>query len=141
MARRNVNNIYMVITKIAYCFVYESQHKRILSMIGGLLQAIGRPVLPPYWALGFQLSRWGYIDINDMWTVINRTREAQIPYVSRTLLRRLWPFCTAGRSGRVGGDDHGCDDDDDKRGTKERRERGKKILKKKGKKRREKERN
>lgn len=101
MPRRNVNNIYMAIKKLLIVLSMKATIKRILSMIGDLLQAIGRPVLPPYWALGFQLSRWGYIDINDMWTVINRTREAQIPYVSRTLLRRLCPFCSAGRSGRV----------------------------------------
>nr|KAG5697586.1 hypothetical protein BaRGS_019807 [Batillaria attramentaria] len=52
--------------------------RRMLKM--RLRQAIGRPVLPPYWALGYQLSRWGYKNITDMQMVIDRNRAAGIPY-------------------------------------------------------------
>ncbi|XP_055868745.1 sucrase-isomaltase, intestinal-like isoform X2 [Biomphalaria glabrata] len=44
------------------------------------IQAIGKPVFPPYWSLGFHLCRWGYRNITDMEMVIERNRAAQIPY-------------------------------------------------------------
>lgn len=43
---------------------------------------IGRPFMPPYWSLGFHLCRWGYGGIDGMKAVINRMREAQMPYVN-----------------------------------------------------------
>lgn len=44
------------------------------------LQVIGVPVMPPYWALGFQLSRWGYATLDDAKAVSQRTINAMIPY-------------------------------------------------------------
>lgn len=41
---------------------------------------IGLPFFPPYWSFGFQLSRWGYKDLNDMKEVITRTKKANIPH-------------------------------------------------------------
>ena len=41
---------------------------------------IGRPFLPPLWALGFQLSRWGYNSLDKMESVVNEMLEAKIPY-------------------------------------------------------------
>ena len=38
--------------------------------------------MPPYWSLGFQLSRRNYGGIDGLKNVVNRTREAEIPYVS-----------------------------------------------------------
>ena len=41
--------------------------------------AVGRPPLPPYWALGFHLCRWGYNTLEKMQAARARTREAAIP--------------------------------------------------------------
>uniref|UniRef100_A0AC34R2N3 Uncharacterized protein n=1 Tax=Panagrolaimus sp. JU765 TaxID=591449 RepID=A0AC34R2N3_9BILA len=42
-------------------------------------QVVGRPYLPPYWSLGFQICRWGYTGTADIMAVVNRTRAAGIP--------------------------------------------------------------
>ena len=41
---------------------------------------IGKPFMPPYWAYGYQLSKWGYQDLEEVQTVVNRTRALGIPY-------------------------------------------------------------
>jgi len=40
---------------------------------------IGRTFMPPYWSLGFQISRWGYKNTEEIKAVVNRTRNANIP--------------------------------------------------------------
>jgi len=42
--------------------------------------ALGTPIMMPYWSLGFQLSRWGYTDINHMKAAVNRMRQYNIPH-------------------------------------------------------------
>ncbi|KAK6195437.1 hypothetical protein SNE40_000868 [Patella caerulea] len=59
-----------------YIFMGPSPEQAVQQYI----QAIGLPIMPPYWSLGFHLSRWGYKDLEDMQMVINRTRDAGIPY-------------------------------------------------------------
>ncbi|KAJ8368022.1 hypothetical protein SKAU_G00080500 [Synaphobranchus kaupii] len=44
------------------------------------LELIGRPVIPPYWALGFQLSRWGYESLDEVKRTVERNREIGLPY-------------------------------------------------------------
>ncbi|XP_021568327.1 putative maltase-glucoamylase-like protein FLJ16351 [Carlito syrichta] len=44
------------------------------------LELVGRPFLPSYWSLGFQLSRRDYGGIEKLKEVANRNRLAQIPY-------------------------------------------------------------
>ncbi|XP_056421060.1 sucrase-isomaltase, intestinal isoform X1 [Hyla sarda] len=41
---------------------------------------IGRPVMPAYWALGFQLCRYGYKNDSEIEQVYNEMVAAQIPY-------------------------------------------------------------
>uniref|UniRef100_A0A914EEX1 P-type domain-containing protein n=1 Tax=Acrobeloides nanus TaxID=290746 RepID=A0A914EEX1_9BILA len=43
-------------------------------------QVIGKPMLPAYWAFGFQLCRWGYQGLEEVKQVVARTRNAGIPF-------------------------------------------------------------
>uniref|UniRef100_A0A7I4Y3Y9 P-type domain-containing protein n=1 Tax=Haemonchus contortus TaxID=6289 RepID=A0A7I4Y3Y9_HAECO len=43
------------------------------------LALIGTPFLPAYWALGYQISRYGYKDVNEMSETIGRNMKAGIP--------------------------------------------------------------
>lgn len=45
--------------------------------------AIGRPVMPPYWGLGFQLCRYGYNTLSEMQAAVNRMRQYGIPQVNK----------------------------------------------------------
>ncbi|VDD95288.1 unnamed protein product [Enterobius vermicularis] len=49
------------------------------QVIQQYLTYIGKPVMPAYWGLGFQLSRWGYETLDDMKEAIERTQNASIP--------------------------------------------------------------
>ncbi|XP_013863590.1 maltase-glucoamylase, intestinal [Austrofundulus limnaeus] len=44
------------------------------------LELIGRPVVPPYWSLGFQLSRWNYGTLSNVKNVVERNRAVGLPY-------------------------------------------------------------
>ncbi|XP_046559540.1 lysosomal alpha-glucosidase-like [Haliotis rubra] len=41
---------------------------------------IGQPPLPPYWSLGYHLSRWGYGGSSGMNATIQRMRNKQMPF-------------------------------------------------------------
>ncbi|CAL9693366.1 unnamed protein product [Knipowitschia caucasica] len=49
------------------------------SIIRQYLQVIGYPMMPPYWALGFHLCRWGYKTSNATRKVAQRMRDANFP--------------------------------------------------------------
>ncbi|KAL4657912.1 lysosomal alpha-glucosidase [Arapaima gigas] len=42
-------------------------------------EVIGFPMMPPYWALGFHLCRWGYTSTNATREVVRRMRDAGFP--------------------------------------------------------------
>ena len=44
---------------------------------------VGRTYMPPYFALGFQICRWGYKNTDDIRQVIERTKAVGIPQVFR----------------------------------------------------------
>ena len=52
------------------------------SVVKQYSEVIGRTFMPPYFALGFQLSRWGYRNTSNIEAANNRTRELQIPHVN-----------------------------------------------------------
>lgn len=41
--------------------------------------------MPAYWALGFQLSRWGYNSLDVLKETVDRMKRYDIPYVSMSL--------------------------------------------------------
>lgn len=41
---------------------------------------IGHPYLPPYWAIGFQLCKYGYNNLDTMKAAVDRTKAAGIPH-------------------------------------------------------------
>jgi alpha-glucosidase len=85
-------------------FVSSSQGQDILlrdgvieyRMLGGSLDfheqmafVIGRPAMPPYWSLGFHLSRWGYDNITQCREMVSKMRTANVP-----LEVGFWPVLT-----------------------------------------------
>lgn len=44
---------------------------------------IGRTMMPPFFGLGFQISRWGYKNLTEVAEVIDRNLKAEIPMVRR----------------------------------------------------------
>ncbi|CAF0745626.1 unnamed protein product [Didymodactylos carnosus] len=40
---------------------------------------VGRSILPPYWSLGFQLSRWDYSNLTHMKNIVKRNLDKGIP--------------------------------------------------------------
>ncbi|XP_048837847.1 sucrase-isomaltase, intestinal isoform X2 [Brienomyrus brachyistius] len=50
------------------------------AVVQEFLELIGRPMIPPYWSLGFQLSRWGYSSLDDVKQTVERNRAIGLPY-------------------------------------------------------------
>ncbi|XP_017279452.1 maltase-glucoamylase, intestinal [Kryptolebias marmoratus] len=50
------------------------------QVVQEFLELIGRPVIPAYWSLGFQLSRWDYGNLTEVKTTVERNRAVSLPY-------------------------------------------------------------
>ena len=50
--------------------------QKVIEQYGAL---IGLPTWQPAWGFGFHLCRWGYMDVNDTRTQVEKMREADIP--------------------------------------------------------------
>ena len=46
--------------------------------------------MPPYWALGFQLCRYGYRNTSQIREAVERTRNASIPHVRYVELSKTY---------------------------------------------------
>lgn len=55
------------------------------SVVQQYTDVIGRTFMPPYFSLGFQMSRWGYKNTNEIRQVIERNRALRIPQVNLNL--------------------------------------------------------
>lgn len=49
------------------------------TVIQQYVSAIGRPTLPPYWALGFHLCRWGYAGTEEINSLLDLMAQYDIP--------------------------------------------------------------
>uniref|UniRef100_A0A3P8TX20 P-type domain-containing protein n=1 Tax=Amphiprion percula TaxID=161767 RepID=A0A3P8TX20_AMPPE len=50
------------------------------QVVAEFLELIGRPVIPAYWSLGFQLSRWNYGNLTEVKATVDRNRAINLPY-------------------------------------------------------------
>ncbi|KAL4647067.1 sucrase-isomaltase, intestinal [Arapaima gigas] len=50
------------------------------AVVQEFLELVGRPVIPAYWSLGFQLSRWDYGSLEEVKRTVERNRKIQLPY-------------------------------------------------------------
>uniref|UniRef100_A0A665W316 alpha-glucosidase n=1 Tax=Echeneis naucrates TaxID=173247 RepID=A0A665W316_ECHNA len=50
------------------------------QVVQEFLELIGRPVIPAYWSLGFQLSRWDYGSLSEVKKTVERNRAVGLPY-------------------------------------------------------------
>ncbi|KAK2912661.1 sucrase-isomaltase, intestinal-like [Channa argus] len=50
------------------------------QVVQEFLELIGKPVIPSYWSLGFQLSRWDYGSLSEVKKTVERNRAVGIPY-------------------------------------------------------------
>ena len=59
--------------------LYLWEAETLPELVRGLRVLTGAPYVPPLWAFGFNQSRWGYRDENDLREVIRRYRELDMP--------------------------------------------------------------
>ena len=55
------------------------------AVISQYLDLIGRPGMPPYWALGFHQCRYGYETLKDLIDVVNAFEQNKVPTICMIL--------------------------------------------------------
>uniref|UniRef100_A0AAX7U1H6 alpha-glucosidase n=1 Tax=Astatotilapia calliptera TaxID=8154 RepID=A0AAX7U1H6_ASTCA len=61
-----------------YIFFGDTPEQVVIS--NHAIQLIGKPVIPAYWSLGFQLSRWNYGNLSIVKETVERNRAVDLPY-------------------------------------------------------------
>ncbi|GMQ58206.1 glycoside hydrolase family 31 protein [Vallitalea sediminicola] len=59
--------------------LYYIEGNNLNDIVKEFRQLIGRSYIPPYWAFGYQQSRWGYRNEEDVRKVFNEYRKNEIP--------------------------------------------------------------
>ena len=50
------------------------------DVVDSYYSLVGRPMMPPYWTLGFQLCRYGYKNDTHIRTIFDRVKKLDIPF-------------------------------------------------------------
>lgn len=59
--------------------LYIIEGESVREIVKAFRRMIGKSYLPPKWAFGYQQSRWGYENADDIRTVVRRHRDNHIP--------------------------------------------------------------
>ena len=59
--------------------IYMMEESSPEELIKTYTKLIGKPYLPPYWSLGFQLCRYEYNSLSALKAAVDRTLDAKIP--------------------------------------------------------------
>jgi len=57
----------------------ETDKSPLLSIVHQFRKMIGQSYIPPFWAFGFQQSRWGYKTEQDILDVVEKYKQSKIP--------------------------------------------------------------
>ena len=68
------------------------------NVIEQYTDVVGRSYMPPYWALGFHLCRYGYKSSQRLKEIIERNRAIGIPYVSTAWAWLIFSCCIYSKS-------------------------------------------
>lgn len=68
--------------------MFIASSNSLSSHVNFFLKVIGHPVMPPYWALGFQLCRYGYANTSEIQELYDSMVAANIPYVCISILKQ-----------------------------------------------------
>uniref|UniRef100_A0A667ZXX8 P-type domain-containing protein n=1 Tax=Myripristis murdjan TaxID=586833 RepID=A0A667ZXX8_9TELE len=77
---RKENNKVLFDTSVVFADQYLQLSTMLEQVVQEFLNLIGRPVIPPYWSLGFQLSRWDYGSLDGVKKTVDRNRAVGLPY-------------------------------------------------------------